>query len=211
MPNLKEQFCEFLLHNEVLLFGNFITKSKRKSPYFLNFGNIHQANALNQLATFFLKIVAEKRLKPSCFFAPAYKGIPLALACCLNYAPDSSVSYSFNRKEEKKHGDKGNLVGKDIQEGERVIIFDDVITAGISLRQSIATVKEKKGVVLAGIVGVDRMEKGVKKSATQEIKEEFKIPIYSIITIAEIIKICYHSSKLSKEQFNIINSYLTAT
>ncbi len=207
MLELKKKFCSFLLQNQVLLFGDFVTKSKRKSPYFLNFGNIYTAASLRELAYFYLEIIKINKLQPTNLFGPAYKGIPITLACSLYYqAPQAT--YSFNRKEEKKHGDKGILVGKNIDAQDKVIIFDDVITAGISFRESATMLQERGATIIAGIIGVDRMEKGRDKKATAEISEEFGFPIYSIITIEEIITTCYQNQWLDQDKFNLISKHL---
>ncbi len=204
--NFKEKFCEFLIEENVLLFGDFITKSGRKSPYFLNFAEIYENNSLKTLAKFYNEVIESNGLVANCFYGPAYKGIPLSLACALEYP--KNVNYCFNRKEIKTYGDKGAFVGKKISSSDKIILFDDVITAGTSIRQSIELIEPTGAKIIACVLGVDRQEKGIAEMASKEITKNHGIPVYSLITIKEIIKIAEKKNILTKEQKAIILEYV---
>ncbi len=187
----KENFIKFMTECGVLRFGDFTLKSGRKAPYFVNTGNYKTGKQLAKLGEFYAECIKENGIEPETLFGPAYKGIPLAVTCSValfnKYGMD--VNYCFDRKEAKDHGEGGVIVGKQLTDKEKVVIIEDVITAGTAIRQVIPVLKQNADVdITAMIISVDRMEKGQGElSAVQEVKQEFGIDVYSIVTINDII------------------------
>ena len=193
MKEYKKEFITFLLEMKALKLGEFTLKSGRLSPYFLNTGMLHTGRAVNRLGSFYASTIVDNvKGQYSAVFGPAYKGIPLAIAAvnALYAEHNINVDYSFNRKEVKDHGDKGLLVGKVLSHDDRLVIVDDVITAGTAVRETIDILKDQGDPKLAAvIVSVDRMEKGTgEKSAIQEISESTGISFYPIVNILDIIE-----------------------
>ena len=189
--NYKTEFIEFLLDAGVLKFGNFIAKSGRKLPYFINAGDIKTGKQIERLGEFYAqcyldKIGAEKK---TVLFGPAYKGIPLSVSAAAALAKhDIDVPFFFNRKEAKDHGEGGVFVGYTPNNGEDIIIIEDVITAGTAIRESMALMQNVNAKVAGVIIMVNRMEKGkTDMGAMEEITAEFGFPVYSIVTIYDII------------------------
>ena len=176
----------------MLTFGEFKLKSGRIAPYFINTGNYKTGRQLAKLGEFYAQCITENNIPVETLFGPAYKGIPLAVACSTalfnKYGKD--VNYCFDRKEAKDHGEGGLIVGKQLTDGEKVVIIEDVITAGTAIRQVLPILKGTADVDITGmVISVDRMEKGKGElSAVQEVKQEFGINIYPIITVADIIE-----------------------
>jgi orotate phosphoribosyltransferase len=192
MENYKKEFIEFMVKSKVLTFGDFITKSGRKTPFFINTGNYSTGAQLLKLGEYYAESLM--RNLPQGFdvlYGPAYKGIPLAVATSMALASRFSqqTAFCFNRKEIKDHGEGGNLIGHKLKDNDRVVIIEDVITAGTSVRESIPLLRSVANInVSALVVSVDRMEKGQSnKSALAEIKEEFGINTFSIVTLEEIV------------------------
>jgi len=193
MKEYKREFVEFLLEMNALRFGEFTLKSGRLSPYFLNTGMLYSGRSVNRLGSFYASAIADNvKGGYNTVFGPAYKGIPLAIAAvnALYAEHKIDVDYAFNRKEAKDHGDKGIIVGKELGEGDSVIIVDDVITAGTAVRETLEILRAQGNPrVAAVIVSVDRMEKGTgDKSAIQEISQATGISFHPIVTIADIIE-----------------------
>ena len=188
----KESFIQFMVESGVLTFGEFKLKSGRIAPYFINTGNYKTGRQLAKLGEFNAQCITENNIPVETLFGPAYKGIPLAVACSTalfnKYGKD--VNYCFDRKEAKDHGEGGLIVGKQLTDGEKVVIIEDVITAGTAIRQVLPILKGTADVDITGmVISVDRMEKGKGElSAVQEVKQEFGINIYPIITVADIIE-----------------------
>lgn len=188
----KESFIQFMVESGVLTFGEFKLKSGRIAPYFINTGNYKTGRQLAKLGEFYAQCITENNIPVETLFGPAYKGIPLAVACSTalfnKYGKD--VNYCFDRKEAKDHGEGGLIVGKQLTDGEKVVIIEDVITAGTAIRQVLPILKNTADVDITGmVISVDRMEKGKGElSAVQEVKQEFGIDIYPIITVADIIE-----------------------
>lgn len=183
-------FLENLLEQGVLKFGQFLTKSGRQSPFFMNFGAVCTGSALQKLAKGYCSLVREF---PSCtnLFGPAYKGIPLAVSLSSEFSTVLSreISFTFNRKESKDHGEGGSLVGLQYEGAEKVIIVEDVLTGGTSLRESIALLKNYGIKPIAAFVGVDRQEKGSgSKNARAEIENDFGLPVRSVLDIDGILE-----------------------
>ena len=187
----KTDFIEFMALSGVLLFGDFTTKSGRKTPYFINTGNYKTGSQIAKLGDFYAECIAESGEKPDVLFGPAYKGIPLAVAAAgsLYRLFGRDLPYCFNRKEEKDHGEGGSLIGCRPQSGESVAVIEDVVTAGTAMRETAALFSAMPGVKLASLfVSVDRMEKGPGgRSALDELRDEMGIKIYSIVTVKDII------------------------
>ena len=192
MEQYKRDFIAFLEGAGVLKFGDFTAKSGRKIPYFINAGEIKTGEQIARLGEFYAKAYLEKLgRKPSVLFGPAYKGIPLAVSASVALAKEGlDLPFFFNRKEAKDHGEGGMLVGYVPQPGQEVVIIEDVITAGTAIRESMALLSPLEGVkVAAAFVMVDRKEKGRgEQSAMQEVEAEFGFPVYSIVTVYDILE-----------------------
>lgn len=190
--NYKESFIKFMVDSGVLTFGEFTLKSGRKAPYFVNTGNYNTGSQLAKLGEYYAECIKSNNIPVDTLFGPAYKGIPLATACSIalykNYGVE--VNYSFDRKEAKDHGEGGIIVGKKFSDNEKVVIIEDVITAGTAIRQVLPILKAQADVDITGLViSVDRMEKGKGElSAVQEVKNDFGINVYPIVTMADIIE-----------------------
>jgi orotate phosphoribosyltransferase len=193
MDDYKREFIDFMVAGGVLRFGDFVTKSGRRTPYFIDTGRYETGPQLVQLGRFYARALVEGIGNAiDVLFGPAYKGIPLVVATsiALSEAHDRSISFCFNRKEAKDHGEGGRLVGHVPRDGERVVIIEDVTTAGTSVRESVELLRATAEVRLAGlIVSVDRMEKGTGyKSALAEIRESLDIPVFPIVTLDDIVE-----------------------
>ena len=188
MRDYQKAFIEFALSREVLRFGEFTLKSGRVSPYFFNAGLFNTGSALARLGQYYAEAIIESDLEFDVLFGPAYKGIPLAAACSVALADhhQRDVPYSFNRKEAKVHGEGGNIVGSPLQ--GRVLIIDDVITAGTAIRESMQII-DAAGAQPAGVlIALDRQEKGRGElSAIQEVEQEYGIPVLSIIKLDNLV------------------------
>ena len=188
----KQDFIKFMVDSGVLTFGEFTLKSGRISPYFMNSGNYKTGAQLARLGEFYAECIHDNGIEFDTLFGPAYKGIPLAVstAVALYGKFGIDVNYCFDRKEAKDHGEGGCIVGKQLTDGERVVIIEDVMTSGKALREVMPKLKEAANVnVAAMVIQVDRMEKGLNgdKSAVQEVSGEFGVNIYPIVTMNDII------------------------
>ncbi len=189
----KQDFIKFMVDSGVLTFGEFTLKSGRLSPYFMNSGNYKTGAQLARLGEFYAECIHDNGIKFDTLFGPAYKGIPLAVstAVALYTKFGIDVNYCFDRKEAKDHGEGGCIVGKQLADGEKVVIIEDVMTSGKALREVMPKLKEAANVdVAAMIIQVDRMEKGLNgdKSAVQEVSGEFGVNIYPIVNMNDIIE-----------------------
>ncbi|KAJ2288885.1 hypothetical protein IWW55_006411 [Coemansia sp. RSA 2706] len=192
LEQYQRDFIDFAIANGVLTFGEFTLKSGRQSPYFFNAGKFNSGSALAKLGQYYAAaITAQPDLGYDVLFGPAYKGIPLAASTVIALAtgePMRDVPYSFNRKERKDHGEGGNIVGAALS--GRVLIVDDVITAGTAIRESMDIIKEA-GASLAGVVvAIDRQERGREsaQSAIQEIESEYRVPVVAVVTLGSIVE-----------------------
>lgn len=188
----KQDFIKFMVDSGVLTFGEFTLKSGRLSPYFMNSGNYKTGAQLARLGEFYAECIHDNGIKFDTLFGPAYKGIPLAVstAVALYSKFGIDVNYCFDRKEAKDHGEGGCIVGKQLTDGEKVVIIEDVMTSGKALREVMPKLKDAANVdVAAMVIQVDRMEKGLNgdKSAVQEVSGEFGVNIYPIVTMNDII------------------------
>ena len=189
----KQQFIRFMVNNGVLKFGEFTLKSGRKAPYFINTGNYKTGKQLAKLGEYYAACIMENRLEADTLVGPAYKGIPLsvATAIALYHGYEKEVNYAFDRKEVKDHGEGGLFVGKQLQDGERVIIIEDVMTSGKALREILPKLEAAANVKVVGmVISVDRREKALDSdlSAVAQAKEQFGIDVYSVVTMDDIIE-----------------------
>lgn len=181
----------------VLKFGDFVTKSGRKTPFFVNTGFYRTGSQLKRLGEYYAQAIKDQfGLDFDVLFGPAYKGIPLSVAATIaiseKYGED--IRYCSNRKEIKDHGDKGILLGSPIQDGDKVVIIEDVTTAGTSIQETLPIVKAQGDVDVIGlVVSVDRMERGQgEKSALQEIRDTYGFKTTAIVTMAEVVEHLYN-------------------
>ena len=189
----KQQFIKFMVENGVLKFGEFILKSGRKAPYFINTGNYKSGAQLAKLGEYYAQCIVDNNIVAETLVGPAYKGIPIAVTTAVALAERHGVdlNYCFDRKEVKDHGEGGLFVGKQLADGEKIVIIEDVMTSGKALRELLPKLKAAANVEIAGmVISVDRMEKGLESelSAVQEVYKEFGVKVYSIVTMADIIE-----------------------
>lgn len=189
--SLKDDFVAFMIGAGVLTFGDFTTKSGRKTPYFINTGSYKTGAQISKLGDYYADCIEKSGERFDALFGPAYKGIPLSVAAASslyrNYGQD--VPYCFNRKEIKDHGEGGAIVGYQPKEGDRLVIIEDVVTAGTAVRESIELLSHVAPVKIGALfVSVDRMERGTGDlSALDELRQTLGIKVYPIITVRDII------------------------
>ncbi len=197
MEAYKKEFIEFMVDCQVLKFGDFVTKSGRKTPFFVNTGFYRTGAQLRRLGAYYAEAINNAfGLDFDVLFGPAYKGIPLSVAASIavseKYGAD--IRYCSNRKEIKDHGDKGILLGSPINDGDKVVIIEDVTTAGTSIGETLPIIKAQGDVNPIGlVVSVDRMERGQgEKSALAEIEETYGLKTTAIVTMAEVVEHLYN-------------------
>ncbi len=189
MRAYKKEFIELALELGVLRFGEFTLKSGRKSPYFFNAGLFNTGYAAAKLGRYYAAAIADSKIEFDMLFGPAYKGIPLAAlaAAALAEHYDIDVPYAYNRKEAKDHGEGGNIVGGPLE--GRVLIVDDVITAGTAVREAYQIIAGTNADIAGLVISLDREEKGESNlSAVQELKSSLGIPVASIVSLADLIE-----------------------
>lgn len=197
MEAYKQEFIEFMVECQVLRFGDFVTKSGRRTPFFVNTGFYRTGQQLHRLGGYYARAIESSfGLDFDVLFGPAYKGIPLSVAAsiALSEAYGKEVRYLSNRKEIKDHGDKGIFLGGPLEEGDRVVIIEDVTTAGTSIRETLPILKAQGRIDVVGlVVSVDRMERGdTEKSALAQIEESYGIRTTSIVNMAEVTEYLYN-------------------
>ncbi len=205
MLDYQKDFISYALDCGVLKFGEFQLKSGRISPYFFNTGLFNTGAQLGKLGYFYARALIQSGVKPDILYGPAYKGIPLVSATSIAYAQltNTDAPFAFNRKEAKDHGEGGVLVGSVLQ--GQVLIIDDVITAGTSVRESVDIIKQAGAIPAGVLIALDRQEKGQQAcSAVQEVQEQFNMPVISIINLANIIDYLLANNN---EQLNSIKNY----
>jgi len=187
MSNFRQDFIRFAVQQKVLCFGKFQTKAGRLSPYFFNAGLFNDGAALRNLSQFYAQAVLAAELPFDMLFGPAYKGIPLAAGTAIALAEQGrNVPYCYNRKEAKDHGEGGTTVGAALQ--GRVLIIDDVISAGTSVRESIDLIRAAGAEPCGVVIALDRMERGQSElSAVQEVQRNYGIPVVSIATLDDLL------------------------
>lgn len=188
MLDYQKDFIAYALTCGVLKFGQFQLKSGRTSPYFFNTGLFNTGAQLGKLGQFYAQALLHSGINPDVLYGPAYKGIPLVSTTAIAYAQltNSDIPFAFNRKEAKDHGEGGHLVGAPLH--GKVLILDDVITAGTSVRESVDIIKQAQATPAGVLIALDRQEKGQNDiSAIQEVSQQFSMPVVSIINLKNII------------------------
>lgn len=198
MEQYKQEFIEFMVDSDVLKFGEFTLKSGRKSPFFMNAGAYVTGSQLRKLGEYYAKAIHDNYGDDfDILFGPAYKGIPLSVAATIAYSElyGKEIRYCSNRKEEKDHGDTGILLGSKIQDGDRVVIIEDVTTSGKSIEETFPILTAQGKVEIKGLmVSLNRMEKGrdTNQSALDEIKEKYGFDAHAIVTMEEVTRHLYN-------------------
>ena len=198
MEAYKKEFIEFMVDSNVLKFGEFTLKSGRKSPFFMNAGAYVTGSRLKRLGEYYAKAIHDNFGDDfDVLFGPAYKGIPLSVATCIAYSElyGKEIRYCSNRKEIKDHGDVGILLGSKMQDGDRVVIIEDVTTSGKSIEETFPIIKAQGNVEIKGLmVSLNRMEKGIDtdKSALDDIKDKYGIEARAIVSMADVVEKLYN-------------------
>lgn len=188
MSDFSQQFIQFAIQKQVLRFGEFKTKAGRLSPYFFNAGLFNDGESLMKLGEFYAASIDKSGIQFDMLFGPAYKGIPLAASIAIAFSRQNrNLPYAFNRKESKDHGEGGSIVGAPLQ--GRVLIIDDVISAGTSVRESVDLIKASGATPCGVAIALDRQERGIgSQSAVEEVKKTMGIPVSSIANLEMLIK-----------------------
>lgn len=217
MESYKEEFIHFMIDCDVLKFGDFVTKSGRNTPFFINTGFYRTGSQLKKLGEYYARAIKETfGTDFDVLFGPAYKGIPLSVttSVALSDLYDTDVRYCADRKEAKDHGEGGKLLGGPISDGDKVVIIEDVTTAGTSIKENYPVIKAQGDVDILGlVVSVDRMERGQgEKAALDEISEVYNMKTTAIVTMAEVVECLYNKPYNGKvyiddELKNAIDAY----
>ena len=204
--NFRQEFIEFALARNVLRFGEFKTKAGRLSPYVFNAGLFNDGDALDRLGQFYARTIVASALPVDTLFGPAYKGIPLVATIAVALARDGrNLPFSFNRKEAKDHGEGGIIVGAPL--AGRVLIVDDVISAGTSVRESVEIIRAAGATPCGVVIALDRMERGTGElSAVQEVERYYSMPVVSIARLDDLIDYLQADGKLSAN-LTAVNEY----
>ena len=212
MEQYKKEFIEFMLSCDVLKFGDFTLKSGRKSPFFMNAGLYVTGRQLSELARYYAKAIHDQFGDDfDVLFGPAYKGIPLTVATSMAYYElyGKEIRYCSNRKEIKDHGDTGILLGSKLNDGDRVVMIEDVTSSGKSMEETVPIVREQANVEIIGlIVSLNRNEKGKSdKTALKEISELYGFPTVAIVSMSEVIEVMKEENRLDDELLSRIDAY----
>jgi orotate phosphoribosyltransferase len=188
VQSFKGEFLDFAIRQQVLLFGEFKTKAGRMSPYFFNAGLFNDGDSLKKLGEFYASAITASGLAFDALFGPAYKGIPLAASVAIAFAAAGrNVPFSYNRKEAKDHGEGGSIVGAPL--AGRVLIVDDVISAGTSVRESVELIRAAGATPCGVAIALDRMERGLGElSAVQEVSRDYGIPVIGIVNLDDLAR-----------------------
>ncbi|MGS2721024.1 orotate phosphoribosyltransferase [Paraglaciecola aestuariivivens] len=204
MQDYQAEFIEFALARGVLKFGQFTLKSGRTSPYFFNAGLFNTGGDLAKLGQFYAQALQRSKIEYDLLFGPAYKGIPIATTTAVALADKHGVDkpYCFNRKEAKTHGEGGNLVGSPL--AGRVMLVDDVITAGTAIRESMQLIEANKANLAGVLIALDRQEKGQGEfSAIQEVERDFNTQVVSIVSLADLVEYLANKPEMAEHLANI--------
>jgi len=195
---LSQAFIEFCIEKQVLKFGEFKTKAGRLSPYFFNAGLFNDGDSLLKLGEFYANSIEKSEIEFDMLFGPAYKGIPLAASIAIAFAKRGrNIPYAYNRKEAKDHGEGGTVVGAPLQ--DKVLIIDDVISAGTSIRESVELIRVNGATPCGVSIALDRQEKGLGKlSAVQEVTKNNKIPVIQIASLTDLLKCIENNAGLKQ-------------
>ena len=207
MQDYQREFIEFAIEKEVLRFGEFTLKSGRTSPYFFNAGLFNSGEALARLGKCYAAAIQQSGIEYDVMLGPAYKGIPLAAATCVALATEfgQDVPYVFNRKEAKSHGEGGNLVGAPLE--GRVLIIDDVITAGTAIREVMDIINQAGATPAGTLIALNRQEKGKGElSAIQEVERDYNMPVASIVALEDVLTFLTEKGGMDA-QIDAINAY----
>ena len=206
MLNKENKFYELAIESNSLLLGDFILKSGKRSPYFFNVGSFFEGGYIGDLANLYTDFILENDLDFEIIFGPAYKGIPLAasIASSLSSRKDSPVPFAFDRKEEKSHGEGGKIVGN--LQNKKVLIVDDVLTAGTALMQSAEIIIKQGGIISDALVALDREEKIDGILAKEKIRKEINIDVHSIAKISQLVE--FFDLNEQQNEANVIKQYL---
>ncbi len=185
--NLSKDFIQFCIDQEVLKFGEFKTKAGRMSPYFFNAGLFNDGDSLLKLGEFYANSIEKSGIAFDMLFGPAYKGIPLAASIAIAFAKRGrNLPYAYNRKEAKDHGEGGTVVGAPLK--GRVLIIDDVISAGTSVRESVTLIKSHDAIPCGVSIALDRQEKGLSElSAVEEVEKDHQLPVCVIANLSDLL------------------------
>ncbi len=200
MTDFRQEFIEFAIQRKVLRFGEFKTKAGRLSPYFFNAGLFNDGEALQKLGQFYAGAILAAGVEFDMLFGPAYKGIPLVAAIAIALAQQGrNVPFCFNRKEAKDHGEGGSLVGAPLQ--GRVLIVDDVISAGTSVRESVELIRQNNARPCGVAIAIDRMERGSGTlSAVQEVSQNYGIPVISIADLDSLVGYLQNHAEMAENR-----------
>ena len=200
MDDFRQAFLAFSMARDVLRFGEFVTKAGRRTPYFFNAGLFNDGTSLKRLGGFYADALIASGMPVDGLYGPAYKGIPLASATAIALAEKGhNVPWSFNRKEAKDHGEGGRIVGAPLK--GRIVIVDDVITAGTSVRESVETIRAQGATPAGVLIALDRMERGTgKSSAVDEVREAYGIPVTAIATLDDVMRFIAGRAELAPWQ-----------
>lgn len=206
MSDFRQDFLHFSLEQNVLKFGEFTTKAGRQSPYFFNAGLFSDGHSILQLAKFYAKAIIESKVEFDMLFGPAYKGIILAAATAMMLAEEGiNVPIAYNRKEAKDHGEGGVLVGAPLE--GKVLIIDDVISAGTSVRESVNLINSQNATPAGVLIALDRMEKGTgETSAVQEVESQYGLPVVAIATLTDLLALLENDHNLN-QHFDAVQTY----
>jgi orotate phosphoribosyltransferase len=201
--NLSQDFIQFCINKQVLKFGEFKTKAGRMSPYFFNAGLFNDGDSLLKLGEFYANSIEKSGIAFDMLFGPAYKGIPLAASIAIAFAKRGrNLPYAYNRKEAKDHGEGGTVVGSALS--GRVLIIDDVISAGTSVRESVELIQTNGAIVCGVSIALDRQEKGLGElSAVQEVEEQNEIPVISIAQLSDLLTSIESNNQLAQHLLKI--------
>ena len=207
MQDYKNTFIELALAREALKFGDFTLKSGRQSPYFFNTGQFNSGAALLSLGNCYADAIVAAKVEFDVVFGPAYKGIPLAAATTTALAQRHGVDvpWCFNRKETKHHGERGNLVGAPLS--GRVLIIDDVITAGTAIREAVEIIRANGGTPSSVLIALDRQERGTAElSAVQEVERDFSLTVHSILRLTDLMDYLASSPAMA-DTLHVVQEY----
>ncbi len=206
--DFRQDFIEFAVGCKVLRFGEFKTKAGRLSPYFFNAGLFNDGNSLSRLAEFYAKATEAGSIRFDMLFGPAYKGIPLVAAIAMALAQrGSNFPFAYNRKEAKDHGEGGNIVGAPLS--GRVLIVDDVISAGTSVRESVELIRAAGATPAGVLIALDRQERGLGNlSAVQEVQRDYGIPVVAVAGLGDLMAFLEHHPEFAEHR-NAVARYRT--